>query len=180
LDWMDVTALADHLAADPDVDGDRLGIGGGSYGGFMTGWVLARDHRFSAGLVERAVTSWTTMYGTSDIGSWFTEMTIGATLEDNPEEVRRQSPLTEAAAITTPTLIVHSEEDWRCPIEQAEQLFSAIRRNGGDAILVRFPGENHELSRSGIPSHRMERLEIVHEFYARHVGGTDFGTSHLG
>lgn len=180
LDWMDVTALADRLAADDEVDSGRLGIGGGSYGGFMTGWVLARDHRFSAGLVERAVTSWTTMFGTSDIGSWFTEMTIGANLEDDPDEVRRQSPLTYAADITTPTLIVHSEQDWRCPIEQAEQLFAAIRRNGGDAILVRFPGENHELSRSGIPSHRIERLEIVHEFYARHLGGADFGTNHLG
>lgn len=180
LDWMDITALADHLADDDQVDRDRLGIGGGSYGGFMTSWVLARDHRFRAGLVERAVTSWTTMFGTSDIGSWFTEMTIGANLEDDPDEVRRQSPLTYAADITTPTLIVHSEQDWRCPIEQAEQLFAAIRRNDGDAILVRFPGENHELSRSGIPSHRIERLEIVHEFYARHLGGADFGTNHLG
>ncbi|MEM9562237.1 MAG: S9 family peptidase [Actinomycetota bacterium] len=179
LDWIDVTALADHLATDDEVDADRLGIGGGSYGGFMTGWALARDRRFKAGLVERAVTSWTTMFGTSDIGPWFTEATIGASIEGDHEEVRRQSPLTYAADIEVPTLILHSEEDWRCPIEQAEQLFAAIRRNGGDAILVRFPGENHELSRSGIPSHRIERLQIVHEFYARHLGGADFGTSHL-
>ncbi len=179
LDWADVTALADHLAADADVDAERLGIGGGSYGGFMTGWVLARDRRFKAGLVERAVTSWTTMFGTSDIGPWFTEATIGASIEGDHEEVRRQSPLTYATDIDAPTLILHSEEDWRCPIEQAEQLFAAIRRNGGDAILVRFPGENHELSRSGVPSHRIERLQIVHEFYARHLGGADFETSHL-
>jgi dipeptidyl aminopeptidase/acylaminoacyl peptidase len=178
-DWADVTALADHLAARPDVDTDRLGIGGGSYGGFMAGWALARDGRFKAGLVERAVTSWTTMFGTSDIGSWFTERTIGATIEGDPEEVRRQSPLTYAADIAAPTLILHSEEDWRCPIEQAEQLFAAIRRNGGRATLVRFPGENHELSRSGRPSHRIERFEIIHEFFARHLGGAHFGTSHL-
>ena len=180
LDFADVTALADHLCADPDVDTERVGIGGGSYGGFMTGWVLARDRRFRAGLVERAVTSWTTMFGTSDIGSWFTERTIGATIESDDDEVRRQSPVTYAADITAPTLIVHSEEDWRCPIEQAEQLFAAIRRNGGQVTMVRFPGENHELSRSGRPSHRVERFEIVHEFFARHLGGAHFGTDHLG
>ncbi len=120
------------------------------------------------------------MFGTSDIGSWFTEQTIGATIEGDDAEVRRQSPVTYAAGITAPTLILHSEEDWRCPIEQAEQLFATMRRNGGDVTLVRFPGENHELSRSGRPSHRVERFEIVHEFYARHLGGADFGTAHLG
>ena len=145
----------------------------------MTGWALSHDHRFRAGLIERAVTSWTTMFGTSDIGNWFTARTIGATIEDDPAEVRRQSPLEHAAAIDAPVLILHSEEDWRCPIEQAEQLFAAIRRNGGEAIMVRFPGENHELSRSGRPSHRIERFEIVHEFFARHLGGADHGTAHL-
>ena len=75
---------------------------------------------------------------------------------------------------------MHSEEDYRCPIEQAEQLFAAIRRNGGETTLVRFPGENHELTRSGKPSHRIERFEIVHEFFAAHLGGADFGSNHLG
>ncbi len=178
-DWADVSAIADHLAALPEVDPDRVGIGGGSYGGFMTAWALSHDQRFGAGLVERAVTSWHTMYGTSDIGTWFSAKTIGATIEADPAEVTRQSPLHYAAAVTTPTLIVHAEQDWRCPIEQAEQLFAAIRRSGGDAILVRFPGENHELTRSGSPSHRVERFEIVHEFFAHHLGGADFGSTHL-
>lgn len=178
-DWVDVTAITDHLADMPEVDADRIGIGGGSYGGFMTSWALGHSDRYRAGLVERAVTSWNTMFGTSDIGPWFTTMTIGATIEGQVDEVTRQSPLHYAAAITAPTLIVHSEEDWRCPIEQAEQLFAAIRRNGGTVTMVRFPGENHELSRSGKPSHRIERFEIVHEFYAKHLGGADFGSSHL-
>ena len=178
-DFADITALADHLAALPEVDPERIGIGGGSYGGFMTSWALGRDTRYKAGLVERAVTSWNSFYGTSDIGTWFAEKTIGATIEDNVDEVTRQSPLHYAADISAPTLILHSEEDWRCPIEQAEQLFAAIRRTGGDATLVRFPGENHELSRAGIPSHRIERLEIVHEFFAKHLGGANFGSSHL-
>lgn len=178
-DWDDVQAMTDHLAALPEVDEDRIGIGGGSYGGFMTSWALGHSSRYKAGLVERAVTSWTTMFGTSDIGNWFTEKTIGASPESQPERMEAQSPLSYAANIETPTLILHSEEDWRCPIEQAEQLFAAIRRNGGDVTLVRFPGENHELSRSGIPSHRIERLEIVHEFYATHLGGADFGSHHF-
>lgn len=178
-DWADVSALTDHLCGLDEVDEGRVGIGGGSYGGFMTGWALARDERYRAGLVERAVTSWTTMFGTSDIGNWFTERTIGASIESDPTEVARQSPITYAADITAPTLILHSEHDWRCPIEQAEQLFAAIRRNGGDATMVRFPNENHELSRSGSPRHRVERFEIVHEFFATHLGGADFGTTHL-
>ncbi len=180
-DWVDVQALTDHLAGLEEVDAERIGIGGGSYGGFMTSWALGHDAagRYTAGLVERAVTDWRSMYGTSDIGNWFTQRSIGATIEAELDEVLRQSPLTYAADITAPTLIIHSEEDWRCPIEQAEQLFTAIRRNGGDAVLVRFPGENHELSRSGQPRHRVERFEIIHEFYARHLGGVDYETSHL-
>ncbi|MGI9598571.1 MAG: prolyl oligopeptidase family serine peptidase [Acidimicrobiales bacterium] len=178
-DWADVSALADHLQSLPEVDPERVAIGGGSYGGFMTSWALGHDQRFKAGLVERAVTSWNTMYGTSDIGNWFTERTIGATIELKPEEVTRQSPLHYAAQITAPTLILHSEEDWRCPIEQAEQLFAAIRRSGGQATMVRFPEEDHGLSRAGKPSHRIERFEIIHEFFAQHIGGADFGTSHL-
>lgn len=178
-DWDDVTAITDHLQALPEVDGDRIGIGGGSYGGFMTGWALSHDNRFKAGLIERAVTSWNTMFGTSDIGSWFSEKTVGATIEGDVDRVTHQSPLHHAANITTPTLIIHSEEDWRCPIEQAEQMFSAIRRNGCEVTFVRFPGENHELSRSGIPSHRIERFEIIHEFYAKHLGGSDLGAKHL-
>lgn len=178
-DWMDVTALADHLESLPEVDEDRLGVGGGSYGGFMTGWALSHDQRFKAGLVERAVTSWNSFSRTSDIGPWFTAKTIGATMEDDPSSVTRQSPLHYAADITAPTLIVHSEHDWRCPIEQGEQLFTAIRRAGGDATMVRFPDENHGLTRGGGPVHRVERFEIVHEFFARHLDGTDFGTNHL-
>lgn len=178
-DWADVTALADHLQSLPEVDGERIGIGGGSYGGFMTSWALSHDDRFKAGLVERAVTSWNTFFGTSDIGNWFGARTVGATIESGLEAVTRQSPLHYAERITTPTLIVHSELDWRCPIEQAEQLFSAIRRNGCDVTMVRFPGEDHGLTRGGKPQHRIERFEIVHEFFAKHLGGADFGTNHL-
>lgn len=170
IDWDDVTAITDHLAALPEVDADRLAIGGGSYGGFMASWAVGHSNRYRAALVERAVTSWHSMLGTSDIGGPFGPSLLGATIEDDPDAVARQSSITFAADIDTPTLILHSEEDWRCPIEQAEQLFVAIRRNGGDVTLVRVPGENHELSRSGSPKHRVERFEIIHRFFDRHLG----------
>ena len=168
-DWDDITAVTDHLAALPEVDETRIGIGGGSYGGFMASWAIGHTDRYSAALVERAVTSWPSMLGTSDIGPWFVPALLGASAESDLEALHRQSPLTYAAAAGTPTLIIHSEQDWRCPIEQAEQLFIALRRNGCEVTMVRFPGENHELSRSGSPRHRVERFELIGEFFARHL-----------
>ena len=142
----------------------------------MTSWLTAHDQRFRAALVERAVTSWETMVGTSDIGAFFVERLLDAdpTTPEGLGSLRRQSPITHAHSTRTPTLIVHSEEDWRCPIEQAEQLFSVYRTNGVDVTFARFPGENHELSRSGSPRHRVERLGLVHQFFADHLGGTPF------
>ncbi len=169
-DWDDVRSLADHLAGLQDVDAGRLGIGGGSYGGFMTTWAIGHDQRFAAALVERCVISWESFQGTSDIGAHFVRRYTGATTQDDPDALRRQSPLTYAGQIRTPTLIVHSEEDWRCPPEQAEQLFTVLRYHGVASELVRFPGGNHELSRSGRPSHRVQRFDIVHEWFDRYLG----------
>ena len=174
-------AVSGYSSLEDDARAERIGIGGGSYGGFMTCWALGHDTegRYRAGLVERAVTDFESMAGTSDIGQDFIRRMLDATIEEDVEAIRRQSPLNWAHQIKVPTLILHSEEDWRCPIEQAERLYAAIWRNSGNAILVRFSGENHELSRSGSPKHRVERFEIVHEFFAGHLGGADFGTSHL-
>ncbi len=168
-DWEDVQALTDHLAALDTVDGDLIGIGGGSYGGFMTSWAIGHTNRYKAALVERAVTNWETMAGTSDIGSWFMGMLLFADWHSDLAKLRELSPMAHADNIRTPTLVLHSEEDWRCPIEQAEQLFSVLRRNKVDVTFARFPGENHELSRAGSPKHRVERLRLVHDFYARHL-----------
>ena len=173
-DWIDVSAVADHLASLHDVDPERIGMGGGSYGGFMTSWAIGHTDRFAAALVERCVSNWESFIGTSDIGSWFGPRCCGATIESDVEAIRRQSPITYAANNTTPTLVVHSEEDWRCPPEQAEQLFAAYRRAGVDTTFIRFPGENHELTRAGKPRHRVERFELVHDFFADHLGGGRF------
>lgn len=168
-DWEDVQALTDYLAALDTVDENRLGIGGGSYGGFMTSWAVGHTDRYKAALVERAVTNWETMAGTSDIGSWFMGMLLFADWHTDLDKLRRLSPMAVADKVQTPTLIIHSEEDWRCPIEQAEQFFSVLRRNRVDVTFARFPGENHELSRGGSPKHRVERLRLVHDFYATHL-----------
>lgn len=169
IDAEDVTAITDHLASLPEVDSERIGLGGGSYGGFMTSWMIGHTDRYKAALVERAVTNWESFAGTSDIGPWFGPMLLDASVESDVEKLRHMSPLTYAPNVSTPTLIVHSEEDWRCPIEQAEQLFVAYRRNGVDVTFARVPGENHELTRNGSPQHRVDRFELVHEFFSRHV-----------
>lgn len=172
LDWVDVQAGADFLAAQPDVEPDRLGIGGGSYGGFMTAWATSHTDRFKAALVERAVINWTTMEATSDIG-WFGGVMTGATTVEGGDELRHQSPITYANAVHTPTLVMHSEEDWRCPPEQGEQWFAALRRRGVPTEYVRFPGENHELTRSGRPSFRVQRFGLIHTFFDRYLKPTE-------
>jgi dipeptidyl aminopeptidase/acylaminoacyl peptidase len=145
---------------------------GGSYGGFMTSWVIGHDKRFAAAISERAVNDWYTMQGTSDIGSWFNEAYLceGAAIEDDLDRLLRQSPLTFAKHITTPVLILHSEDDLRCPISQAEQLFVVLKRLGRDVEFVRFPDETHELSRSGKPSHRIDRFAVILEYFERRLG----------
>lgn len=170
-DWDDVQAITAHLAGLDEVDENKIGIGGGSYGGFMTTWAIGHSDVYAAALSERAVNNWESMQGSSDIGPWFCTVYTGATNAEDIELVRKFSPITYADAITTPTLIIHSEEDFRCPIEQAEQLFVALRMNDTPVELVRFPGENHELSRGGLPSHRMERFTYIHEWYAKYLGG---------
>ena len=168
LDWLDVQAATDVLTERPDVDETRIGIGGGSYGGFMTAWATAHTDRYVAAVVERAVINWETMESTSDIG-WFVKASTGGDTVDDCQTLRRQSPITHVGSVTTPTLVIHSEEDWRCPPEQGEQWFAALRRRGVACQFVRFPGENHELTRSGRPSLRIERFGIVHDWFANYL-----------
>ncbi len=170
-DWQDVQALTEHLKALPSVDPGRVGIGGGSYGGFMAAWAIGHSDHYEAALVERAVINWETMAGTSDIGSWFLPALLDADWHSGLDALRAMSPISFADNVSTPTLILHAEEDWRCPIEQAEQFFAVLRRNGVDVTMARFPGENHELSRSGSPHHRVERLRLIHDFFADHLLG---------
>jgi len=173
-DYADVMAAFEAaLERMPWADRSRLGVLGGSYGGFMTSWIIGHDHRFAAACSERAVNDWYTMQGTSDIGSFFNPNYLGeqAVIEDDLEAVLRQSPLTYAREIHTPVLILHSEDDLRCPVSQAEQLFVVLKRLGREVEFVRFPDENHELSRSGRPSHRVDRFNVILEWFGRKLGG---------
>jgi len=173
-DYADVMAALDEaLARHPFIDPERLGVLGGSYGGFLTSWTVGHTKRFKAACSERAVNCQYTMFGTSDIGSSFNVVELGGPLpwEDMARYIER-SPLTYAKDITTPLLILHSEDDLRCPIEQAEQLFVALKKLRRDVRFVRFPGENHEMSRSGKPRHRLERFRHILEWFAGYLGKT--------
>ena len=165
-DHADVMAgLDEALRRAPWIDPERLGVLGGSYGGFLTSWAVGHTDRFKAACSERAVNCHTSMFGTSDIGHIFNVSEVGGLPWEAPEVYAERSPLTYAKNVTTPLLIIHSEEDLRCPIEQGEQLFVALKKQGKEAVFVRFPDENHELSRSGKPRHRLERFRIILDWF---------------
>ncbi|HSM02781.1 MAG TPA: S9 family peptidase [Acidimicrobiia bacterium] len=172
-DLEDVLAVLDAaLERFPRLDPDRLGIMGGSYGGFLTTRIIAVDHRFRSAVPERGLYSFTSFAGTSDIGFRFPRHYLGQWGHDDWEELWAASPLSRAHRITTPSLIVHSENDLRCPIEQAEQLFAVLIDNGVEAEMLRFPDSSHELSRSGKPGYRRERFDAIVAWHRRHVDVT--------
>ena len=154
----------------PRLDPSRLGVMGGSYGGLSTVRLLGLDQRFKSAVTERGLYSWPSFHGTSDIGPWFTRMYLGDDMASDADLVWASSPLAHVADMVTPTLIIHSESDFRTPIEQGEQLFVRLLQNGVETQLLRFPaGEGHELSRSGSPKHRVERFEAIREWHATHL-----------
>lgn len=164
----DVLAVLDHaLANDSELDSSSLGVQGGSYGGYLTAMITAADHRFQAAIVERGYLDPDSFVGTSDIGRFFTEE---YTTRDR-EAIARQSPLVHASQVRTPSLVMHSELDFRCPLEQAQQYYAALQRAGVDTEMLIFPGENHELSRAGQPRHRRQRFEAMLDWWDQHLGG---------
>jgi dipeptidyl aminopeptidase/acylaminoacyl peptidase len=151
------------IAADPRLDGGRTGILGGSYGGYLTAWTTAHDHRWAGAIVERGFLDPELFAGTSDIGSFFGQEYVGT----DQEQIAAQSPQAHASQVTTPTLVLHSEQDLRCPLSQAERYYAALKRHGTPTELVIFPGENHELSRAGRPRHRKQRFEVILQWWSR-------------
>jgi dipeptidyl aminopeptidase/acylaminoacyl peptidase len=170
VDFADVMACVDAARERFDwVDPDRLGILGGSYGGFMTSWAVGHTGRFRAACSERACNNLLTMEYTADIGG-FIRSYVGPDHVTDPDAYLRQSPVSYVRDMSTPLLILHSEDDLRCPISQAEELFVALRLLGRDPVMYRFPGENHELTRSGAPGHRIARAELILDWFRRHLG----------
>jgi dipeptidyl aminopeptidase/acylaminoacyl peptidase len=169
VDYQDLMAVADEALKRFDFcDAERMGVLGGSYGGFMTSWIVSHTDRFKAACSERAVNNLVSMYGSSDIG-WVFKGYHGVFVHDDVDTYLQMSPWTYAKEIETPLLILHSEQDLRCNIEQAEQLFTTLRLLKKDVELVRFPVESHELSRSGNPVHRVQRFELLLEWFDRYL-----------
>ncbi|MFT4216162.1 MAG: prolyl oligopeptidase family serine peptidase [Micropruina sp.] len=158
-------AFLDHAVASvPGLDGDRVGIMGGSYGGYLTAWIIAHDHRWAGAIVERGYLDPASFVGSSDIGWRFPQQYHGT-----KQAMDAQSPMLLTDRVTTPTFVVHSEQDLRCPLSQALRYYTQLKQGGVDAELLVFPGENHELSRSGTPWHRRQRFEAILDWWARHL-----------
>ncbi|MEV8147623.1 S9 family peptidase [Arthrobacter sp. NPDC080073] len=166
VDMADVlTFLEGALEAFPAMDRESIGIMGGSYGGYLTAWVIGHDHRFKAAIVERGFLDPVSFAGSSDIGWFFGGQYTGGSLE----QMAAQSPMAVVSAVRTPTLVIHSENDLRCPVEQGQRYFAALKAQGVEAALLLFPGEDHELSRSGTPHHRRQRFEHILAWWAKHL-----------
>jgi len=169
VDYDDLMGVVDTaLEKFPFLDADRLGVLGGSYGGYMTSWIIGHTNRFKAAVSERAVNSMTSMFGSSDIG-WVFKKQFGGEMWEDMDAYLARSPATYAQDIETPVLVLHSENDLRCNIEQGELLFNLLRVMGKDVEMLRFPAESHELSRSGSPVHRVMRFDAILEWFGRYI-----------
>lgn len=169
-DVHDVLSVFKQMVRELKITSKDYGIMGGSYGGFMTSWIIGNYPKmFKSAIVERALINWETMVGTSDIGIGFPEMYLLDEMDNNINLYRKKSPISYAKNIKIPTLILHSENDYRCPIEQGEQLFSALKRNKVESAMIRFPNEGHELSRSGKPIHRQQRFDFIIDWHKKHL-----------
>ncbi len=170
VDFDDVMAWADYVEKLPYIDTERMGVTGGSYGGYMTTLIIGRTHRFKAAVAQRVVSNFISFYGSSDmnIGA---EYLFGA--EQPPwvdlENYWKQSPIATIGNAKTPTLVIHSEHDFRCDKEQGEQVFVALKKLGVDTEMVLFPEESHGLSRAGRTDRRIERLNHMIRWFATYL-----------
>jgi len=153
----------------PRIDGNRMSIAGGSYGGFMTNWAVGHTNRFKAGVSDRSISSWISFWGTSDIGPHFTFDQVGGDPWTAEEKLMNDSPLRYAPNVETPVMLVHSMEDYRCWMVEGLEFFTALKRLGKEAELVLFPGGNHDLSRIGKPKHRVQRLNHYIRWFDAHL-----------
>ncbi|WP_028276335.1 S9 family peptidase [Arthrobacter sp. I3] len=166
VDMQDVLAFLDGAVGKfEDLDAANVGIMGGSYGGYLTAWTISHDHRFRAAIVERGFLDPVSFTGSSDIGWFFGGEYTGPAAE----QMAAQSPMARVQHVRTPSLVIHSEEDLRCPVEQGQRYFTALKQQGVETGFLVFPGENHELSRSGTPHHRKQRFDEILKWWARYL-----------
>ncbi len=160
----DCMAVVDAVVEKGYVDPEKLYVTGGSYGGYMTNWIVSQTNRFRAAVTQRSICDLGTFFGTSDIG-WDLVDEFKGTPWEKPKTYEKWSPLTYLKNIDTPLMIIHSENDLRCPMEQAERLFAPLKYMGKDVRLIRFPESSHGLSRGGRPDRRIKRLELMVEWF---------------
>ncbi len=170
-DYDDITAWVDYVSAKPYIDRKRMGVTGGSYGGYMTNWIIGHTDRFSAAVTQRSVSNLISMYGSSDFNWAFQEEFGNVPPWEEMENYWRQSPIKYIGNAVTPTLVIHSENDMRCPIEQGEQIFVALKQLGVDTKMIRFPDEPHGLSRGGRTDRRIARLEQISGWFDLYLKG---------
>lgn len=163
-DYEDLMKAVDLALERPDVDPDRIGVTGGSYGGFMTAWITTRTQRFRAAQTDRMISNWVSWYGSSE-AQGLTEWEFYGKPWENPALYAELSPIHYVGKVRTPTLIVQSEEDHRTPMTDAEQWFMALRKQGVPAEFLRYPRSNHDLSRTGEPWLLVDRLARIRQWF---------------
>ena len=163
-DYEDLMKAVDVVARRADVDSTRMGVTGGSYGGFMTAWITAKTNRFKAAQADRMISDWLYWYGASD-AQGLTEFEFYGKPWDNFVLYDSLSPIRHVTRVKTPTLIVQSEEDHRTPMGNAEIWFMALKKQGVPVELIRYPRSTHELSRSGEPWLLVDRLGRLRQWF---------------
>lgn len=169
-DYADLMAWADFLQELPYVDEGRMGLAGGSYGGYMTLWIVGHTQRFKAAVAQRVVSNAISFWGSSDFGYLYEDPWAGGDAPwENLEKYWEQSPMKHIGNVQTPTLLIHSEQDLRCNLEQAAQAFLALKRKGVDTELILFPEESHGLSRDGRTDRRVARLQQIGRWFDNYL-----------
>lgn len=167
-DYEDLMLGTDHILNDhPEIDQERVFVAGGSYGGFMTNWIVGHTDRFKAGVTQRCISNWLSFYGTSDVGAFFVEFQLKKEVKQ-AQDLWKMSPLAYATNIKTPLLVIHGEEDLRCPQEQGEQMYTAMKKQGVDTKMVLYPKSSHGLSRAGLPHLRLDRMEEIKSWFKKY------------
>lgn len=169
-DYRDLMAAVDAVIALGFVDPARLGVTGGSGGGLLTNWIVTRTDRFAAAITQRCVSDWGAMWYSSDFALFMPNWFRRAPHED-PAEFAARSPVTDLSKVNTPLMVIHSEDDWRTPIAQGEIMFRGLKVQRKPVVMIRFPGENHELSRSGMPSRRVQNQRHIRRWFDHWLQG---------
>lgn len=175
-DAKDLLAGVDEMVKRGIADPQRLGVTGGSGGGILTNWIVTQDHRFAAAAAQRSIADWSDFWYTADFTLFRPTWFKGAPWED-PQDFTRRSPITYIKNVTTPLMLIEGEADYRTPpASGGEQMFRALKYLHKPVVMVRFPGESHELSRSGQPWHRVERLRHIVEWMDKYLQGKKIET----